>query len=444
MTSDILIHHARIWPSVDGPLIDDGKILIRNGRIAKIGQFHARAETVIDADGLLVMPGLIQGHIHLCQTLFRGLAEDRPLLSWLRNVVWPLEAAHTPDSIRASARLGCAELIKSGVTAFLSMETVRHTGAVFDAVAETGLMGIVSHCFMDEDSGYPPLTVDLEDALAECDVILEKWGAGDALRLAVAPRFALSCSGRNLREEVSYARERGLLLHTHCSEQVPEVQEVRRKTGRSNVDFLNSVGLCGPDVCLAHCVHVDERDLALLVETDTRILHCPTANLKLGSGVAPVPDFLAAGLTVALGSDGAACNNRLDIWNEMRLAGLVQKPLLGPEALPARDIVRMATLGGARALGWEKEMGSLEVGKKANLIIVDSNNVHVLPSDDPASNVVYAHASADVLMTMVNGQILFEDGRLTTIDEEKLREEVLCQKQAMLKRAGWDRRKQSI
>jgi 5-methylthioadenosine/S-adenosylhomocysteine deaminase len=436
MTKDLLIQNARLWPSVDDPVVEDGKILIRDGRIVKLGKFHVRADTVIDADGCLVMPGLIQGHVHLCQTLFRGLAEDRSLLAWLRGVVWPLEAAHDWTSLRASALLACAEMIKSGTTAFLSMETVRHTGAIFEAVAETGLMGVISHCFMDEDAGYPPLQNDLEDSLAECDVLLKKWGSHDSLRLGISPRFALSCSAENLQEEISYAREHGLLLHTHASEQIQEVKEVREKTSMGNIEFLNSIGLCGPDVCVAHCVHINERELRILSETDTRVLHCPTSNLKLGSGVAPVPDFLSAGLTVALGSDGAPCNNRLDLWNDMRMAGLVQKPLLGPQALPAKEIVRMATLGGAKAMGWEKEMGSLAVGKRANLILVDPKSVHVLPSDDPATNVVYTHSSSDVVMTIVNGNILYEDGRLTTIDEEALREDARKQRNVLMKRAG--------
>ena len=437
MTTDILIRHARLWPSAGAEIQEDASLLIRDGRIAKIGRFHARAETVIDADGGLVAPGLIQGHIHLCQTLFRGLAEDRPLLSWLQDVVWPLEAAHDEESLRVSALLGCAELIRSGVTSFLSMETTRHTQAVFEAVAETGLMGVISQCYMDESSGCPALAVNLEDSLAESDVILQKWGRHDLLRLAIAPRFALGCEERSLQEAALYARERGLRLHTHASEQIPEIEEVRRRTGMDNIEFLHAAGLLGPDVCLAHCVHLNEREFRLLAESGAHVLHCPTANLKLGSGVARVPEFLRAGVNVALGSDGAPCNNRLDIWNEMRLAGLVQKPLMGVDALPARDIVRMASEGGARAMGWDGEMGSLEAGKRASLVIIDPNSVHVAPSTDAAANMVYAHAASDVVLTMVNGKILYEEGRLTTIDEEWLVKESRRQQKALLSRAGF-------
>ena len=436
MSNELLIKNALVWPSAHAEPVRDGKVLIRDGRIVRVGHFQARADTVIDADGCLAMPGFVQGHVHLCQTLFRGLAEDMPLLPWLTRYIWPLEAAHDEDSLRASAQLACAELIRGGTTAFLSMETVRRTGVVFEAVSGTGLMAVISHCLMDESGGYEPLAVAVDDALADCDVLLDHWEKDPRLRLAVAPRFALSCTEDNLRAAAEYARDRGLLLHTHAAEQVPEVELVRERTGRSNVAFLHDVGLTGPDVCLAHCVHTTPEERSLLAETQTRVLHCPSTNLKLGSGVAPVPEYLERGIVVAIGADGAACNNRLDMFAEMRQAGLVQKPLLGPQALPARDIVWMATEGGARALGWEQEMGTLEEGKRANLILLDMNKWSVLPSDNLAANVVYSHAAEDVVMTIVDGQVLYEDGALTTIDESRLKVEAVRQRAQLMKRAG--------
>ncbi len=436
MSSELLIRHARVWPSASSEVIEDGSILIRNGRIAKIGRFKARAETTVDAGGALAMPGLIQTHIHLCQTIFRGVAEDLPLLPWLRNYIWPMEAAHDEASIRVSALLAAAELIRGGTTAFLSMETVRHTSAVFEAIEQTGLMGVICHCLMDESGGYAPLAVDAEDALAYCDVLVDRWQDHDRLQVGVAPRFALSCTGPNLRKATDYARERGLLLHTHASEQVPEVQRVRELTGMMNIEYLHSVGLSGPDVCLAHCVHTEPHERAIMVEDDTRVLHCPSANLKLGSGVAPVPEYLDMGLTVSIGADGAPCNNRLDTFMEMREAGLIQKPRLGADALPARSVVRVATEMGARTLRWDQEMGTLEVGKRANLILVNQDSFHVLPSDDPAANVVYGNSSSDVEMTIVNGRILFEEGHLTTIDEEELRHTAREQRKKLVQRAG--------
>ena len=436
MTQEILIKNAQLWISADREIVREGSVLIRDGRIARVGRFHARAEVVIDADGCLVMPGFIQGHVHLCQTLFRGGAEDLPLLPWLTKYIWSLEAAHDEDSLWASALLACAELIRGGTTAFLSMETVHHTNVAFRAVAETGLMGVISHCLMDESGGYQPLAVDIDDGLADCDLLRERWKDNDRLRLAVAPRFVLSCTGDHLREAAAYARDQGLLLHTHASEQVTEVELVRERTGKYNIEYLHSLGLTGNDVCLAHCVHTQPHERQILAETGTRVLHCPSANLKLGSGIAPIPEYLQSGLIVAIGADGAPCNNRLDMFMEMREAGLLQKIRLGPRALPARDIVRMATESGAKALGWSDEMGTLEEGKRANLILVSQDSMHVLPSTDVAGNLVYANDASDVLMTLVNGKILYEDGHLTTIDEDKLKDEVRRQRKKLFERAG--------
>jgi 5-methylthioadenosine/S-adenosylhomocysteine deaminase len=203
-----------------------------------------------------------------------------------------------------------------------------------------------------------------------------------------------------------------------------------------NIRYLDSVGLSGPDVCLAHCVHTQADEWHRLQETGTRVLHCPSANLKLASGIAPIPEYLDMGISVSIGADGTPCNNRLDQFMEMREAGLMQKIRLGAEALPAAAIVRMATQGGAEALGWDKEMGTLEVGKRANMILVDQSTVHTLPSRDPATNLVYSNTSSDVLMTIVNGEILYEDGELTTLDEEKLKDDVRRQWKKLCGRAG--------
>ncbi|HMP75800.1 MAG TPA: amidohydrolase family protein [Kiritimatiellia bacterium] len=436
MSTELLIKNARVWPAAGQSAIEDGSLLIRDGRIAKVGRFTARADVTVDADGQLLMPGFIQSHVHLCQTIFRGAGEDMPLLPWLRNVVWPMEAAHDEDSIRASALLACAEMIRSGTTAFLSMETVRHTEHAFRAVHDAGLMGVLGHCLMDMTGGYRPLAVEVDDSFADLDLLQERWGDHPRLRVAVAPRFALSCSASNMRKAADYAREYGLLLHTHSSEQEAEVALVLEQTGKYNIDYLHSVGLTGPDSCIAHCVHTQPAERDLLRDTQTKVLHCPSANFKLASGIAPIPEYLKMGITVSIGADGTPCNNRLDQFMEMREAGLMQKIRLGAEALPARDVVWMATEGGAKTLGWEKEMGTLDVGKRANMILVSQDSVHTIPSTDPATNIVYSNNASDVLMTIVDGKILFEDGELTTIDEDKLRADVRHHRKLLMKRAG--------
>lgn len=435
-TPSILIRNAVLWPEPDAEAVPNSSLLIEGGRIAKTGRFFARAEVDVDADGALVMPAFVQSHVHLCQTLFRGVAEDRLLLPWLRDFIWPMEAAHDPASLRASAHLACAEMIRNGVGAFFSMETVRHTAAVFEAVSKTGLIGTIAHCFMDASGGYPPLAAPLDDALAECNLLLGRLEGEDLLRLAIAPRFALSCGEAMLRETAEYARSRGLRLHTHASEQLPEVEEVIRRTGRHNVEYLHALGLTGPDVGLAHCVHLLRSEADLLSSTGTRVLHCPSANMKLGSGTAPISTYLTMGIPVGLGSDGAACNNRLDMFAEMRLAGLAQKLRAGPQALPARDIVGMATVGGAKVIGRENELGTLNPGYRANVILLDLDQAHTLPWTDPASAVVYAADSRNVAMTIVNGRILYEEGRLTTLDEEAVRAEARQQRNLLLSRAG--------
>ncbi|MEM7394701.1 MAG: amidohydrolase family protein, partial [Verrucomicrobiota bacterium] len=321
-------------------------------------------------------------------------------------------------------------------TAFMSMETVHHTRDAFAAVQQSGMMGVICHCLMDETGGYEPLARPIDQALETCEELRAEWADHKRLRIGVAPRFALSCSAENMKIAADYARQHGFLLHTHSSEQIEEVDLVKEMTGLYNIEFLHSVGLSGPDVSLAHCVHTQPHERELMKETDTKVLHCPSANLKLGSGTAPVPEYLEQGITVSIGADGAPCNNRLYMFLEMREAALIQKPRLGTDALSARAVVRMATEGGAETLNGQQEMGTLEPGKLANLIFIDPRSFHVVPSEDPATNVVYSFQGADVALTMVQGEILFEDGRLTTIDEELLFEQVRQERKALVERAG--------
>ncbi len=436
MNEAVLITNGRIWPGPGAEVMPSAGLRIREGRIDAVGPLQQGSERIIDARGALVMPGLIQSHVHLCQTLFRGVAEDLPLLPWLRDYIWPLEAAHNEKSIRASAQLAVAEMLRGGTTAFMSMETVHHTDAALEEVGASGIMGILCHCLMDETGGYPPLAVSIDDSLKFCDGLIRQTLGNDRLRIGVAPRFALSCSGDNLRAATEYARSNGLQLHTHASEQEEEVNLVYRQTGMHNIDYLHSVGLTGPDVGLAHCVHTQIHEREIMAETQTRVLHCPSANLKLGSGVAPIPEYLDMGLKVSLGADGAPCNNRLDAFLEMREAALIQQPRLGPGSLAAVEVVRMATEMGAESLNLQSEMGTLEPGKRANLIFVDQDTLHALPTSNPATDLVYSHAAADVRLTMVDGQVLYQDGELKTIDEEKLRKTVRLEQKALLERAG--------
>jgi 5-methylthioadenosine/S-adenosylhomocysteine deaminase len=417
----LLIRNGLIVTMNDRFDIVDGDVSIENGRIAAIGpNLSARQAKTIDARGGFILPGLIQTHIHLCQTLFRGYADDRPLMDWLQQRVWPMEAAHTPATLRAAARLAATELLTTGTTAVLTMETVHDTDAVCEAVAESGLRATIGKCMMDLTPAAPlrlqePTRASIDESLA----LRKRWhgAANGRIHTAFAPRFAVSCSRELLETVASLSIDQHALVHTHASESREEIEIVRQRSGGlDNLEYLADVHLASPRLCVAHCVWADDSEQALLAEHDVKVMHCPGSNLKLGSGLAPVVEMRRKGITVSLGADGAACNNRLDMFEEMRLAAVLQAVRHQPGVLPARDVVWMATRAGARTLGLEREIGSIEVGKRADVIVVDRERVHQTPGPDPYSTLVYAARGADVTTTIVDGEVLVEDGKPVRVD----------------------------
>jgi 5-methylthioadenosine/S-adenosylhomocysteine deaminase len=415
--------------------IVEGDVLVRGGRIAHVGTVPAneQADRTIDGSGAYLLPGFIQTHIHLCQTLFRGYADDLALLDWLKTRVWPMEAAHTPASLAAAARLAASELLRSGTTTILTMETVHDTDAVFEALAPMGLRAVVGKCMMDADNAVPArLLEDTAHSITESVEIAKRWHgrANGRLRAAFAPRFAVSCSRELLEAVASLSREHQLVVHTHASENRDEVALIRSRTGRKNIDYLADTGLASPRLCLAHCVWVDDGEQAVMAERDVKVLHCPGSNLKLGSGLAPVVEMRARGISVSLGADGAACNNHLDMFEEMRLAAVLQSVRLKPGALTARDVVQMATREGSRALGLEHEIGSIEVGKRADLILVEGQG------PDPYSTIVYASRGSDVRTTIVDGDVLVEDFRPVRWDPIELTASARAEARALAGRAN--------
>ncbi|WP_164010100.1 5'-deoxyadenosine deaminase [Pyxidicoccus trucidator] len=398
-------------------------VLVQDGRIAKVGRgLKPRgSRRVVDVTGKVVLPGLIHGHVHACQTLFRGRADGLELLDWLRERIWPFEASHDAASMRASADLTFAELIRSGVTAALDMGSVHHYDAVFESARDAGFRLVGGKAMMDAGAAVPEgLRESTTESLAHSLALLERWhGQQDGrLRYAFAPRFVLSCTPELLREVAKLAHQHGVRIHTHASENAKETEAVRQYTGgQDNVAFFHKVGLTGPHVTLAHCVWLSQEEQDILRESRTVVCHCPGSNLKLASGIAKVPELLEAGVSVALGSDGAPCNNTLDIFHEMRLAAVLHNPRVGPRAMTPMRVLEMATLHGARALGLEDEVGSLEPGKRADLTVVDVSGLHAAPAaEDVLAPLVHSARASDVTHVFIDGKPVLRDGVLTTLD----------------------------
>lgn len=400
-----------------------GDVLVSSGRIERIGRGlrAPRGAQVLDCAGRAVIPGLVQAHVHLCQVLFRNHADGFELLDWLSQRIWPYEAAHDARSLGFSARLGLAELLLGGTTSVLDMATVRHTEAVLRAAEVSGIRYTGGKCLMDAAEG--PLREETGPALREAERLGRKWhGAADGrIRWALCPRFVLSCSKELLGQVRRLSEEQGWLVHTHASESLGEVALVREQTGLDNVHYLDSLGLCGPRTVLAHCVHVSRGEMRMLARAGTSAVHCPGANLKLASGIAQVPELLRQGVNVALGGDGAPCNNTLDAFHEMRLAATLHLPRSGPRAMPPDEVLAMATLRGARALGLQDEIGSLEPGKKADLAVVDLSGPHCQPAGpDPHATLAYCARASDVTDVLVDGKPVVRNRRLLTLDAARL------------------------
>jgi cytosine/adenosine deaminase-related metal-dependent hydrolase len=422
-------------------VIDDGFVLVRGREIVSVG---ARAKIggparVLDARGCAVIPGLVQAHVHLCQTIFRGLADDLPLLEWLRTRIWPLEAAHDEASAEASAELGIAEAMLGGTTTLLDMGTVRAHEAVLDACARSGVRALSGKAMMDRGDGVPAgLRESTRASLDESERLALAWhGAADGrIGYAWAPRFVLSCSEELIRGAVDRARDRGELVHTHVAEQAEEREAVRGALGDDDLAILRRWGVAGPRAVLAHGVQLRPDEARELARDGTRIVHCPSANLKLGSGLAPIADLDRAGVALALGADGAPCNNNLDAWTEMRHAALLAKVRTGAQSLPARRALRLATIDGARALGLGSLVGSIEPGKRADIAVVRLDGLHAEPAGDVFSRLVYACGARDVVHVLVDGALVVKHGEHQRLDVERTRARARSAARALLARAA--------
>lgn len=423
-----------------------GHILIQDGIIVEIRKTlpsrFAQGSKVIDASGLTILPGFIQAHIHLCQTLFRNCADDLELLDWLSQKIWKMEAAHTAETLAVSAKLGIYELLSSGTTCILDMATVRHTEAILKTVLKTGIRANVGKCLMDHPNHTPEnLRENTDTALKEALQLFKKWNgqANDRIRFSFAPRFVLSCTEKLLKKVAELSSKNGALIHTHASENPSEVEWVRKITGRDNIHYFDHLGLLSKRTVLAHCVWLKDGELDRIHQTQSHIVHCPSSNLKLASGFAQIPEIRAKGVNVALGADGAPCNNRLDAFTEMRLAALIHKPGRGPKTLRAPEIIDLMTLGGAQALQWSDQIGSIEVGKKADLVALNLNTPENLVENELeiesiASSIVYSSDPRHVVWTRVDGKCLYSNGKVSGIDRKKLMKEIFNARKTIFSR----------
>ncbi|MBV0902761.1 5'-deoxyadenosine deaminase [Haloarcula salina] len=419
LTGTVVADSSTVYP--------DGAVVVSGDRIETVGPRPEIEPQYPDHDRQsydVLLPGLVGGHVHSVQSLGRGIADDTELLDWLFDYILPMEASLSAEEMEVAAKLGYLEMLESGTTTCIDHLSVAHADRAFEAAGEIGIRGVLGKVLMDQRSP-DGLLEDTQAALDESERLITKYHGSfdDRIRYAVTPRFAVSCTEECLRgaRELADAYD-GVRIHTHASENQSEIETVEDDTGMRNIHWLDEVGLTGEDVVLAHCVWTDESEREVLAETGTHVTHCPSSNMKLASGVAPVWDYRDRGINVALGNDGPPCNNTLDAFTEMRQASLLQKvDRLDPTVTPASEIFEMATINGAKAAGFEK-LGALREGWRADIVGLDTDLTRATPLHDVLSHLVFAAHGDDVRFTMVDGTVLQEHGEVTAVDADAVRE----------------------
>jgi len=424
---DLLVAGGTVVPMVPGsePLAD-GALAVRAGAIVEVGEAadlraRYRAASVLEADGGLILPGFVNTHTHLAMTLLRGLADDLPLRDWLEKHIWPTERAlMTAETVVLGTRLAIAESIQAGVTCVCDMYF--HAEHVAEAVAAAGLRAVVPEAMIDFPTPSCPTP---EHALVKQRELWERYRTHPLIVPAVAPHSPYSVSASNLVKEAELAEELGVPLVVHVAETRWEAEKIKAEKGVSPVAYLADLGILSERTVAAHCVHVSEADLALLAEFEVGVASNPVSNLKLASGVAPVPQMLHRGIKVGFGTDGAASNNTLDLLRDAQLACLLYKGISGdPTCMPARTVAEMLTLGGAKVLGLDDRIGTLEPGKRADVVCLAVDRPHAVPVFDPYSHIAYAARASDVCHVVVEGRTLLRDRTLVDIDVDGLLAEV--------------------
>jgi len=438
MKSKLLVPKQVVTVNQNNEVLHDYVVEIVGGEIARIIprkdiDISKYDGEILDYSRYTLIPGFIQTHIHLCQTLFRGLADDLELLDWLQKRIFPFENAHTKNSLRASVRLGLHDLISGGTTTILDMGTLRHQEVIFDELIASGIRAFAGNCMMDKNELYPKFSESTDWNLKTAyDWAKTFHNANDGkIKFGFAPRFVLSCSEKLLKETKAVMKDfPGSIFHTHSSENKMEVESVKKLTGCENIEYFHSLGVLDDRTVLAHCIHLNDKEINMLKKNSVRVAHCPSSNLKLGSGIANIPRYIKEGISVSLGADGAPCNNSLSIFNEMRLAALIQKPINGATAIDALTVFRLATIEGAKALHFQNETGSIEVGKKADLVLLDLEKAdqpiqnlgeqNIIDDNQVYSSIVYSSTKENVKAVMIDGKVVMDDGGRMMYDEEEI------------------------
>jgi len=380
----------------------------------------------IDCRGGIVMPGLINTHCHVPMTLQRSYADDIGLMEWLNDYIWPFEAKQTDADIEAGAELGVAEMLLGGVTSFIDMYWSE--ASVFRAVDRMGMRALLCASYLDAR----PEAFD-----RDLPALLELTQGHSRISAGLAPHAGYTCSAESLRRGVAWCRRYGLRMTTHLAETRDESRMIGGRTGMSPTAYLDSLGVLGAELIAAHCVHLSDDDRRILSERGVQVAHCPSSNMKIASGIAPIERLRREGVCCTIGTDGTCSNNDLDLWEEMRNASFLQKvSTMDPCAVPAYEILRMATVNGARALGYGDELGVLREGALADLIVIDTHKPHLRPMHDPVANLVYCCKASDVDTVMVDGEIRVERGRLCRADVGELCQKAEAAARGILARMG--------
>lgn len=434
-------------------VITNGAIAVEGNQIVAVGKADALLsqyanDEVVDVQGKLIIPGLIDTHVHVAQALIRGCADDMALIQWLCERVWVLQGNFTEDDGYVSARLCIAEMLKSGTTTFLESMLAHRYGfnGIARAVEESGIRACLAGIVMDigtyatqSSSMHPGMVESRETSLLGVLEMHSKWegAADDRIHVWFGPRTPGGVTSELYREMSDLARQRDMGITMHLAEVEADKIYLDEQFGLSPVYYAESVGLLGPKTVLVHMVWLTQQDIDKLAATGTNVSHNPSSNSKLASGVCKVPQMLAGGVNVALGCDGGPSNNDYDMIREMKLAAIIHKAVTNdPLIVPAETVLEMATINGARALGLEHEIGSLEVGKKADLVVIDFNRLHTTPSMNPVSTLVYAATGGEVDMVVVDGKIVVEQGQLLTMDENEIMAQARTHATALYRRAG--------